>query len=100
MEKISFVIPCYRSQNTIEKVVDDIYQVMDEHKEYETEIVLVNDIAADYYYHPDHSERNVLVWIIPETKVLIYVQGFQSEAELVEIAESVAPVLSLPTNQK
>ncbi len=64
----------------------------------ETKIVLVNDIAADYYYHPDHSERNVLLWIIPETKVLIYVQGFQSEAELVEIAESVTPVLSLPTN--
>lgn len=47
MEKISFVIPCYRSQNTIEKVVDDIYQVMDEHKEYETEIVLVNDNSPD-----------------------------------------------------
>ena len=47
MEKISFVIPCYRSQNTIEKVVDDIYQVMDEHKEYETEIVLVNQLRID-----------------------------------------------------
>ena len=66
----------------------------------ETKTVLVNSIAADYYYHPDHADRNVLVWIIPETKVLIYVQGFQSEAELVEIAESVAPALSLSTNQK
>ena len=60
--------------------------------------VSVRGIQADYYYHPDGSDRNILLWIIPETKVLIYVQGFQSEAELVEIAESITPVLSLPTN--
>lgn len=62
--------------------------------------VSVQGVQADYYYHPDGSDRNILLWIVPETKVLIYVQGFQSEAELVEIAESVAPVLSLPTNQE
>lgn len=62
--------------------------------------VSVQGVHADYYYHPDGSDRNILLWLIPETKVLIYVQGFQSEAELVEIAESVSPVLSLSTNQK
>ena len=64
----------------------------------ERKSVLVNGIEADFYYHPDGFERNVLLWIVPETKVLIYVHGFQSESELVEIAESVAPVLSLSTN--
>lgn len=62
--------------------------------------VSVHGIPADYYYHPDGSDRNILLWIIPETKVLIYVQGFQNEAELVEIAESVVAVLSLSTDQK
>lgn len=60
--------------------------------------VSVNGMKADFYYHPDGSARNILLWIVPETKVLIYVQGYQSESELVEIAESVAPVLSLSTN--
>ena len=64
----------------------------------ERKTVLVNGIEADYYYHPDRSDRNVLVWVIPETKALIYVHGYQSELELVEIAESVSPVLSIPTN--
>lgn len=62
--------------------------------------VSVHGIPADYYYHPDGSDRNILLWIIPETKVLIYVQGFQNEAELVEIAESVVAVLSLSTDQQ
>ena len=47
MEKISFVVPCYRSQNTIEKVVNNIYKLMEEYAQYELEIILVNDNSPD-----------------------------------------------------
>ncbi len=47
MEKLSFVIPCYRSEKTIESVVTEIYEVMEQHKEYDYEIVLVNDNSPD-----------------------------------------------------
>lgn len=42
MEKVSFVIPCYKSEHTIEKVVNEIAEVMSE-SDYDTEVILVND---------------------------------------------------------
>ena len=45
--KLSFVIPCYRSENTIESVVGEVDALMQEHKEYEYEIVLINDCSPD-----------------------------------------------------
>ena len=50
MKKISFVIPCYRSEHTIEHVVTEIRETMEkisEQKEYTYEIVLVNDCSPD-----------------------------------------------------
>lgn len=48
MEKISFIIPCYRSENTIEYVVDEIEQSMQKLVErYSYEILLVNDGSPD-----------------------------------------------------
>lgn len=47
MKKISFVIPCYRSQDTLGKVVAEIDGKMQEMKEYTYEIVLVNDCSPD-----------------------------------------------------
>ncbi len=47
MEKISFVIPCYGSENTIETVTDQIKQVMNTRKEFDYEILLVNDYSPD-----------------------------------------------------
>lgn len=44
---ISFVIPCYKSENTISKVVDDIQKLMGEHEDYAAEIILVNDGSPD-----------------------------------------------------
>lgn len=44
---ISFVIPCYRSENTLEKVVDDIERMMSDNDKYESEFVLVNDGSPD-----------------------------------------------------
>lgn len=47
MERLSFVIPCYGSENTICGVVDDVESVMQLHPEYDYEIVLVNDCSPD-----------------------------------------------------
>lgn len=50
MEKISFVIPCYRSEHTIQIVVTEILQVMSAHQDYDYEIVLVSDHSPDHVY--------------------------------------------------
>ena len=50
MKKISFVIPCYRSENTVGHVVDEIKETMEKlykAKGYTYEIVLVNDSSPD-----------------------------------------------------
>jgi undecaprenyl-phosphate 4-deoxy-4-formamido-L-arabinose transferase len=47
MKLVSFVIPCYRSANTIGGVVQEINQTMAAMPEYEHEIVLVNDCSPD-----------------------------------------------------
>ena len=43
---VSFVIPCYRSAETIGSVVDEIEAAMGELERYEYEIILVNDCSA------------------------------------------------------
>ena len=47
MKKVSFVIPCYRSANTIGVVVDEIRDTMPTLPEYDYEIILVNDCSPD-----------------------------------------------------
>jgi len=48
MEKVSFVIPCYRSALTLEKVVSEITGTMETMKEkYSYELILVNDCSPD-----------------------------------------------------
>ena len=47
MQRIGFVIPCYRSALTIEKVVKEIEDTMPSLPEYDYEIVLVNDSSPD-----------------------------------------------------
>lgn len=47
MEKISYIIPCYRSEETIEKVISDIMNLMEKLTTYEYEIVLINDCSPD-----------------------------------------------------
>lgn len=46
-EKISFVIPCYRSENTILSVLNEIDTLMAEHSDYKYEIILINDSSPD-----------------------------------------------------
>ncbi len=47
MKKLSFVIPCYRSEKTLPHVVREIQEKMREMDRYEYEIVLVNDCSPD-----------------------------------------------------
>ena len=47
MEKLSFVIPCYGSETTIEIVVNEICETLKQRPEYDYEIILVNDCSPD-----------------------------------------------------
>ncbi len=47
MKKVSFVIPCYRSEKTLEHVVVEIQDKMKTLEEYEHEVILVNDCSPD-----------------------------------------------------
>ncbi|SOY30121.1 Undecaprenyl-phosphate 4-deoxy-4-formamido-L-arabinose transferase [Acetatifactor muris] len=47
MKKISFVIPCYRSEQTLEQVVTEIREKMNTMKQYQYDIFLVNDCSPD-----------------------------------------------------
>ena len=50
MNKISITIPCYKAQETIEKLINEIQEEMKNHKEYSYEIILVNDCSPDGTY--------------------------------------------------
>lgn len=47
MTKISFVIPCYKSTNTLSDVIQEIKTTMQDQKDYTYEVVLVNDSSPD-----------------------------------------------------
>lgn len=66
-EKISFVIPCYNSTNTINAVVQEIKKVMTEHmSKYSYEIVLVNDGS------PNGTTYDAILDIVKKEK---YIKG-------------------------
>ena len=44
---LSFVIPCYRSEDIVSDVIDEIVMVVDKLGEYEYEIITVNDNSPD-----------------------------------------------------
>ena len=44
---ISFVIPCYHSNETVGQVVDDIFAVVKDDGRYDAEVILVNDNPPD-----------------------------------------------------
>lgn len=46
-KKISIVIPCYRSSQTVTYVVERIQETVREHQEFDYEIILVNDGSPD-----------------------------------------------------
>ena len=47
MTKVSFVIPCYRSEHTVTAVAEEIKTTMASLPKYEWELVLVNDCSPD-----------------------------------------------------
>ncbi|MBR1930173.1 MAG: glycosyltransferase family 2 protein [Lachnospiraceae bacterium] len=47
MKKVSFVIPCYRSEHTLAGVVAEIEEKMKTMTEYTHEIILINDCSPD-----------------------------------------------------
>lgn len=47
MQKLSFVIPCYRSEHTIRPVVSELLETLSCRSVYEYEIILVNDGSPD-----------------------------------------------------
>ena len=47
MKKISFVIPCYRSEHTLPHVIAEIEQKMKEMTQYEYNVFLINDCSPD-----------------------------------------------------
>ncbi len=47
MKKISFVIPCYGSENTIEPVIKEIEEYVTKRSEYDYEIICINDTSPD-----------------------------------------------------
>ena len=48
MKKVSFVIPCYRSEHTVEGVVNEIAITMEALQEkYSFEVILINDCSPD-----------------------------------------------------
>lgn len=47
MKKISFVIPCYRSSQTLPNVIAEIEETMKTLSQYSYEIILVNDCSPD-----------------------------------------------------
>ena len=65
-KRLSFVIPCYGSEQTITLVIDEIRQWVQQHSVYTYEIIAVNDCSPDKVY-------NVLVNLaktIPELKLI------------------------------
>ena len=47
MKKVSFVIPCYKSERTITGVVEEVREAMNKLPQYTFEIILVNDCSPD-----------------------------------------------------
>ena len=64
--KLTFVIPCYRSENTIEDVVREITAKLGEKPELDWEIIAVNDASPDRVL----SVLEVLVAANPRLKVI------------------------------
>lgn len=75
---ISFVIPCYRSENTIQKVVKEIDSLMERHNDYSYEIVLVNDCSPDNVW----DKITLLANDREEIKAISFAKNFGQHAAL------------------
>lgn len=66
MKLLSFVIPCYRSEKTIEGVIEEIVETVHQRPEYDYEIICVNDESPDDVYSVlcDIAANNTKVKVI------------------------------------
>lgn len=46
-KKLSFIIPCYGSEKTVEIVIDEIDKIVSQNEKYEYEVIAVNDHSPD-----------------------------------------------------
>ena len=67
---LSFIIPCYRSENTINLVVNEIINTLREKPSYDYEIICINDCSPDCVYQKlkDLSHNNPKIKIINLSK--------------------------------
>lgn len=67
---ISFVIPCYRSENTVASVIEEIINIVNEKKDYDYEIITVNDCSPDNVYDviKNLAENNTKIKVIDLAK--------------------------------
>lgn len=76
--KLSFIIPCYRSEGTIEKVIHEIRDVMLKRTEYSYEVIAVNDCSPDNVIEKlislSDNDENV--------KVIDFMQNFGKDAAI------------------
>ena len=76
--KVSVVIPCYKSENSIESVVREIEQFFEDNNQYNFEIILIND------YSPDNT-LEVLKKIITKyqnVKIISFSKNFGQHAAI------------------
>lgn len=70
MKKISFVIPCYGSEKTIEFVIDEIVETVSLKSEYDYEIIAIHDCSPDNVFEvlKNIASKNKKVKVIDFTK--------------------------------
>ena len=70
MTLLSFIIPCYGSEKTILSVVDELIYIVNQNKEYDYEIIAVNDCSPDNVWMvlTDIAEKNPKIKLIDFAK--------------------------------
>lgn len=76
--KLSFIIPCYRSEDTIEKVIDEIISVMHKNGKYAYEIIAINDCSPDNVI----DKLMILAQNNENIKVIDFMQNFGKDAAI------------------
>ena len=76
--KISFVIPCYRSEHMIGRVIEEINTTMGKLKQYTYEVVLINDCSPDNTF----GAIKALAGQYPFVKVINLARNFGQHAAL------------------
>lgn len=68
--KLSFVIPCYRSEHTILQVLEEIKNKMTERPEYTYEIITVNDNSPDHVLQVllDYARSHAFLKVVDLTR--------------------------------